>query len=291
MASPLPRDSARLVRVLHLPDIELLSANYVSHSFAKHTHETYAFGVVHRGVGQYVCEGRRYVVKTGDLILINPGDLHDGGAGSRAGVSYRTCYVSPQRLRHVCEAWNTNQDSLPYFPKQAATDVDSSRLISRLLDCLEESASVLEHEERLYSVLNRLITTFCKGINRRLHVAPCPSAVAQARATLEDRYADHIPLMELAGLVQLSPYHFLRLFRASVGLPPHAYQTQVRIDKAKAMLAHGAPIASVAAQTGFVDQSHLSRAFKRVVGVSPGNYRAAVSHSCLTTAQIAGEQQ
>jgi AraC-like DNA-binding protein len=73
--------------------------------------------------------------------------------------------------------------------------------------------------------------------------------------------------------VQLSPFHLLRVFRAAVGLPPHAYQIQLRVARAKELLRAGMPIAAVAVEVGFVDQSHLTRHFKRLVGVPPGRYR------------------
>ncbi|MBI1877856.1 MAG: helix-turn-helix transcriptional regulator, partial [Chloroflexi bacterium] len=70
----------------------------------------------------------------------------------------------------------------------------------------------------------------------------------------------------------LSPFHLLRAFRAELGLPPHAYLTQIRIERAKALLAQGWPVAQVAFETGFADQSHLTKRFKGIVGVAPGQY-------------------
>ena len=76
-------------------------------------------------------------------------------------------------------------------------------------------------------------------------------------------------LAELAALTDLSPYALLRAFRRHTGLTPHAYRVQRRVEAAKKRLATGEPIATVAADTGFFDQSHLGKHFKRVVGVTP----------------------
>ena len=73
-------------------------------------------------------------------------------------------------------------------------------------------------------------------------------------------------------MINFSPFHLVRVFRAATGLPPHAYLTQVRLQHAKRLLAAGALIAWVAADTGFTDQSHLARHFKQVTGVTPGQY-------------------
>jgi AraC-like DNA-binding protein len=70
----------------------------------------------------------------------------------------------------------------------------------------------------------------------------------------------------------LSPYHVIRIFRKATGLPPYTYFEQLRIERAIDLLRRGVPISDVAVMTGFSDQSHLTRRFKRVVGVPPGKY-------------------
>jgi AraC-like DNA-binding protein len=83
-------------------------------------------------------------------------------------------------------------------------------------------------------------------------------------------------LAELSAVARLSPFHLLRLFRAGVGLPPHQYLMSLRVERSKELLGRGAPIAEVAARTGFADQSHLTRCFKRLAGVTPGRFDRAV---------------
>lgn len=76
----------------------------------------------------------------------------------------------------------------------------------------------------------------------------------------------------LARVAGLSAFHLCRVFRDAVGMPPHAYQTQVRVRQAKSLLRAGMPAAQVAAAAGFSDQAHLTRHFKQIVGVTPGRY-------------------
>jgi AraC-like DNA-binding protein len=90
---------------------------------------------------------------------------------------------------------------------------------------------------------------------------------------IHDHLAEAIRLEDLAALADLSPYHLLRAYRATTGLPPHQYQLQLRIRQAKQMLRAGQPIADIAADLGFVDQGHLHHLFRRIVGVTPGQYR------------------
>lgn len=95
-----------------------------------------------------------------------------------------------------------------------------------------------------------------------------------AREFLEANAEQDVSLVRLAAVAGLSPFHLVRVFREAVGLPPHAYLDQVRVERAKGLLSAGLPIARAAAEAGFADQSHLTRRFKRLVGVTPGQYRA-----------------
>ena len=106
---------------------------------------------------------------------------------------------------------------------------------------------------------------------------PERESVRRAREYIEQRYADNILLDDLARAVNQSPFHLLRVFRAEVGLPPHAYLTQVRVRHAKRLLASGLSIAEAAALTGFSDQSHLTRHFKRLIGMTPGQFISGLS--------------
>ncbi|MGE4298839.1 MAG: AraC family ligand binding domain-containing protein [Desulfovibrionaceae bacterium] len=100
-----------------------------------------------------------------------------------------------------------------------------------------------------------------------------PRAVAQARACIHARYGENLSLADLAGVAGLSPFHFLRVFTRSLGLSPHDYLTQTRVYAARALLKGPDRLADVAARVGFADQSHLTRQFKRLVGVTPGDCR------------------
>ena len=93
---------------------------------------------------------------------------------------------------------------------------------------------------------------------------------------LSDRLAEQITLAELAGEFGLSPWHFSRLFKQATGFPPHEYQLQLRIQRARSILAHSPSrtIADIAYQLGFAEESHFRRHFRRIVGTTPGKFRA-----------------
>ena len=85
-----------------------------------------------------------------------------------------------------------------------------------------------------------------------------------------------MPLVELSAVAGLSRFELVRRFGAQIGLTPHAFQTNLRIARAKALLTTGAAPAAVAAACGFADQAHLTRTFRLAVGVTPARYARAV---------------
>ena len=111
-----------------------------------------------------------------------------------------------------------------------------------------------------------------------------PAAVGQVKRYLERHYAEAVTLEGLSRLTGLSRYHLVRVFGESVGVPPHAYLRQMRVREAKKLLAAGLPVAEAAVATGFADQSHLHRWFKRLWGVTPGGYRKGVQDGAAQAA-------
>jgi AraC-like DNA-binding protein len=95
-------------------------------------------------------------------------------------------------------------------------------------------------------------------------------------AVLRERWNDRVSLADLASVAGLSRFELVRRFRAQTGLTPLAYRTNLRVARARTMLACGEPPAQVAAACGFSDQAHLTRTFRRAVGVTPARYARAV---------------
>jgi AraC-like DNA-binding protein len=269
-----PEEQVKFWLAPELGQLELLHASYITHAFTRHTHDGFAIGIIERGAEGFFYRGANYVAPAGSIVAINPGEVHTGQAAAESGWTYRMLYPEVGLLQRAVAQLPGAWGDSPYFPEPVITDPYLTGLIRQLHLTLEDPAMTpLEREACFVDTLGQLIIRHAWP-QRRPHPAAgyTPQAIRQAREYLDAHLAETILLDDLASLVNLSPFHFLRAFRAEMGLPPHAYQTQRRIAQAKALLVQGWPVAQVAAATGFTDQSHLTKRFKRIVGVAPGQF-------------------
>jgi len=153
-------------------------------------------------------------------------------------------------------------------------DPRSARLV-RAAHRAAEQGDQLASSSLLHAALAGLLRQHAGGGLPPPGPRPGRPAVRQAAGLLQERLTDPPSLAELAALTGLGTYALLRAFRAETGLPPHAYLNQARVREARRLLDRGVPPASAAAEAGFADQAHLTRHFKRIVGVPPGAYQRA----------------
>ncbi len=266
------QEHARFWRAHDLGNLEVLQASYTKHSFARHTHEEFMIGVIEGGGCKFYCRGDTHIALAGSIVLINPGEVHDGSGAETARLAYRALYPAVDVLQRIAFEFAGKRQGVPYFTMPVVHDEQVSILLQSLLESLETSVSALERESRFCWAFAQLIARYTEQHPQAQNVGKERQAVRLIRDYLEAQYAEQVTLAQLASLVHLSPYHVLRVVHAELGLPPHAYLTQVRVRQAKKLLRLGMPIPQAALEAGFVDQSHLARHFKRQVGVTPGQY-------------------
>jgi AraC-like DNA-binding protein len=267
------REQVKFWQTSELSDsFDVLRATYITHTFARHTHEGFAIGVIERGAETYTYRGGFHAAAAGSLVVINPGEMHTGEAGTPEGWTYRMIYPSADLLRRIATQISGREQDVPFFSQTVIRDAELFAAFRAAHISLEASPSRLENETRLLWTLARLVERHADGRLARAPLTAADAAVEQARAYIHTHYAEDVALETLAAQVHLSPFHLSRLFHQRTGLPPHAYLTQVRVERARMLLKAGLTPAWVAQETGFAHQSHLTRAFKRIVGVPPGHY-------------------
>jgi AraC-like DNA-binding protein len=267
---------ARYWRHAAVEGVDLLRARFVTHRYGRHAHETYTFGLIEAGVEEFDYGGSLLRASAGAVALLNPDVVHTGQAATPAGWRYRVLYPKVSVVTDVAAelGWRAGT---PQFPETVIYDQATATL-------LRSAHQAAEHGDQLAS--STLLSTALAGL-LRAHAAGgpvgagtdastgrrAPAAVSAIRGLLHERLTDPPSLAELAAITGLSQFALLRAFRAATGLPPHAYLNQLRVRRARLLLDGGRPPAEVAAQVGFADQAHLTRHFKRVVGVPPAAYQ------------------
>jgi AraC-like DNA-binding protein len=216
---------------------------------------------------------QQFALREGAVFCAEPGELFKTSGIQQVGDVSVLCIPQEAVLEHLSERRG-----------KTAVDVDSAlrvlvdsgslqRNIENLRGLMRTTADPLQLQSAYYDVLDSLVANFDgEPLPASL---PNPTDDATARRVkewLDEEPARRVDLYVLAKETGRSRYQVLRAFKRLYGLPPHAYQLCVRIARAQDALLHGESPAQVAVRYGFVDQSHFSKHFRRLVGVTPASY-------------------
>lgn len=238
-------------------------------------HETYAFcSIVDSSGGEssFQYRGRLHPVRQGGTMVMEPGEIH-ANPYPMLPCDFRALFLSADAVESA--ARERGLRARPHFRQAFTEDPGLFRSFVRLHEVLATQATRLQRQSLLALCLERL---FRRHSERRAtpFKRPPRSALLRVRDLIRDRYAQAITLDDLAAITRLSRFQIVRAFAREFGLPPHAYQVHVQVEKARLLLAAGTPPAVAATETGFADQSHFGRHFKRVTGVTPGRYARGI---------------
>ena len=266
-----------------LHGLELLSARFIEHRYAPHVHDSHVIAVLEAGAERYRYRGAEHLAGAGSIALLNPDEVHTGSKGVEQGWRYRVFYPQPgsfdsllAELDMPCRAPLMFHDSVHHDPGLALRLGALHRALEAPVanDAQPVPGDALQRQTQWRDVMLELLQRYGRVPAPR-QPGQEPRAVARAKELLASQLAAPPSLEALAATVNLSPFHFARVFRHATGLPPHAWLQQRRLEQARALLRQGCAPLGVALQLGFSDQSHLNRQFKRAYGVAPGEYRRA----------------
>ncbi|HEY4296384.1 MAG TPA: AraC family transcriptional regulator [Paraburkholderia sp.] len=249
-----------------------------AHAFPRHSHDRFGVGVIVSG-GHRSASGRGLVeARANDAIMVNPGEVHDGNPLDERGRAWRMLYFEPSMLTRVAIELTGAAAREIELTQPVAHDPQLKRLFERLFAVSVQAQFVpdeLVTEEALLELLGHLVRAHATRPKRAQITTAAPGPIARAKARIDDDPAATLSLADLAAETGLSRFQLLRGFADAMGLPPHAYRMQRRIALARQLIARGVTLADAAAGAGFADQSHMTRAFVRLLGVTPANYATA----------------
>ena len=243
-----------------------------SHVFPRHSHDQFGIGILTDGAQRSWSGIGPVEAEAGDVITVNPGEIHDGAPMGDRPRSWRMLYFEPSVV-----LGETRDESVgrAEIARPALQDPALAQVFSRLFRVVTEpGADPLAVEQALVATLVRTLQRHGARPSVAGERSPCV-----LRALRRLNAAPEIPasLAELAALSGVSRFQLLRAFSREVGTTPYAYLVQRRVRLARQLLKAGQQPAAVAAASGFADQSHLTRAFVRQFGITPARYRAAVA--------------
>ncbi|MGW1552382.1 AraC family transcriptional regulator [Streptomyces sp. NPDC002346] len=257
--------------------LEAMDARFEQYAYPMHSHDTYSFGVTDDGAQSFVCRGGRHVSAAGLVMAFNPDEPHDGQSAVHQGYRYRMLHLGEDLVRKVLADAAPGTAGLPLFGTPVVENPALARAVARLHTAVAKNAPRLVVEERLTAAL--------LALTRHASTRPAPlpdrqgrvdlEAMVRARNLLRQRFVDNISADELARTAGCSRFTLYRGFRAAYGFAPSEYQRDLRLRRARALLAEGMAPSLAAAEAGFADQAHLTRWFTRTYGVTPAAYRTA----------------
>lgn len=245
-------------------------ANFTTHAFAPHRHDTYAIGVTLDGAQSFRYRGAKAFSKAGQCYVLHPDELHDGQPEGESGYRYRILYIEPRLIQDALER---PRCPLPFVRGAVTND---ARLRAAIFAALEDP-DVPVAELHLDHSLVRLADAMAALDPSAKPVAaetPNMRAVRLAREFLDADPLAPVPSQALERLTGLSRFALTRQFRACLGTTPHRYLVMRRLDRAKGLIRCGTPLAEAAMASGFADQAHMTRHFKKTFGVAPGRWSA-----------------
>jgi AraC-like DNA-binding protein len=265
-------ESIAFSRPPELPGVEVISVEHSARRW-RVFHDTYAVVTILDVSGrslEWFYRHKIYGTQAANVMLIEPGEVH-ASMKITPPATFRVLCVDPWLVECVAKelAMTTCHPHLKFVK---VTDPPFFRAFALLHRSLENGANTLERQSH-FSACIRLLVEECTerslstGLKR-----PDRLSLLRARDFIWEYYTENITLDELATVTGLSRFHLVRAFAAEFGMPPHAYLNQVRLAKAKKFIAAGIPLAAVAAEMGFADQSHFTRHFKKAYGVTPAEY-------------------
>jgi AraC-like DNA-binding protein len=254
------------------PDVpgvaEALHAYFPRHAYPMHTHDTWALLVVDAGAIHYGLDRHEHDIGSSLVTLLPPYVAHDGRTVTPDGFRKRVLYLEPDRID--VGLLGRAVDHPGWF------DPALRNQIHRVHQALAHPGDEFEAESRLSLVTDRLARLLASA-----DPDPRPlrsrSLALRLRDLLDARVTDGVRLDEASRTLGAEPTHLVRAFRNEYGVPPHRYLVGRRLDAARRRLLAGERPASVAAAVGFYDQAHLTRHFKRLLGVTPGAYAASAA--------------
>jgi len=252
-----------------LPFFELKACGVSDISYKKHSHEEYSIGIVDNGKSSFWYEGKIVEVGSNTIVLIPPEMVHSCNPQKEEQWKYKMLFIDAAWMQNFLQSKAIHAFNHPIVKN--ISDCAVFNMMDSMIDSLTGHASPLEKEATIISVLEQAVG----GINnvKNVSLERELSRLEAVKDYLHSNFLQKITLDQLARVSGLNKFKIIRSFKEEFSIPPHTYQTLLRINFAKKQLRKNRKIVEVAHETGFYDQSHFNKVFKSHIGVTPERYQ------------------
>ena len=241
--------------------------------YARHSHEIFSIGAITSGCCTYLHEKTSHSISAGTVVLMNPGDVHACNPVEDQLWSYVMLYVDAQWLAGIQQGFTEETGGM--FQPIASTHTQSTALFHGLTGLYAQLVSphleVLAKHEAAILFFTAMQQALGSSVALR---KPVNVRVERAAEYIDEHFLRTIRLQDICTAASLSEAYLIRAFEQHYHMTPHAYLINRRIQHAQAQLREGALIADIAQQTGFADQAHFQRVFKKYLAATPGQYKS-----------------
>ena len=243
--------------------LEIVAARFRRYAFTPHRHDDYVIGITRYGAQKFRYRGQERCVLPGQAFIIHPDERHDGRPGTESGYGYHAAYIQPQLISEAI-----GNRPLPFVAEVVS---QNPRLINSLEDLLTirfDDDEDLHPVGALIALANLLAElagqalAYQEGVN---HVV-----INRFKDQFQSDPAARVQLSQLEADYGLDRFTITRQFQRYFGTSPHRFLLMRRLALVKQMMLAGTSLVDAAARSGFADQSHLTRHFRRAFGITPG---------------------
>ncbi|KQY19297.1 AraC family transcriptional regulator [Rhizobium sp. Root483D2] len=250
--------------------IERIEAHFRGEAFEPHRHDTYALGLTLQGIQSFRYRGLVRYSQPGNVIVLHPDELHDGAAGTEEGLRYRMMYLPPEML---IDALGDKRSGLPFVPSPVIADRAFAASLADAMRDLDGVIDGLQLNDVLTGIADALVRHADGDATKRGRTYD-QAAIRRACDFLQVHFDRQLNSDELEAVTGLDRFPLSRQFRASLGTSPHRYLVMRRLERARGLIGSGRSLVEIALETGFSDQAHFNRHFKKAHGMTPGRWES-----------------
>ena len=252
--------------------IDLFSNTYINFSFPLHCHQTYLIQLVDRGINHFSCNGSRYSVGKGTILLMTPEEIHNGCGNRDEALHYKVFYLNEKELSDDNSGFNIDRHIR--FNQTVLWNPEIANLINQLYTINSHDNEFLAYE-LFQNIRNSLLLNYSNfKLNIKESSRRYDEIVRRSKEYIHDQLQQPLRLVDISKSVYLSPFHLLRIFKEHTGITLHQYIINARIEKGKELIkSKRYSLGDLYYETGFSDPSNFTKSFKKITGQTPSQFR------------------